>query len=137
MDKRRAFTLVEVLVIVAILGLLTAIVIPRFIKPKETIVIRVETSLNEEMEYYDVGTLKLTEDPYGYFKETRETLLLKFDNMEWISIEGHRLYENPKMINHAKILALKKGVIGKEALPLFEKESTVGNRTTITFSSTE
>ena len=134
----KAFTLVEILIVVVILGILAAIVIPTFSEQssgatgQETA--KVSTYTDREV-YIDLQTLETTEKDEQ--KEYVDTLRLEIKEVKngWIELSGSEPKEFADRVETAKALLVLKDIITQEECNELvpHNRELIGNKTVIRY----
>jgi len=140
MNTRRAFTLVEILVVFIILGILVAIVIPQFTEAMKETIVKVSTDEGGE-KYHYIPSLKEANSKQ-FAAQPGKTLKLRFIG------EGHgendylelpmSTEEHETQVKTAKDIAVSLELVEKDKLGLYVQESPLGlkldDKTVVTLS---
>jgi prepilin-type N-terminal cleavage/methylation domain-containing protein len=116
--RNKAFTLIEMIIVIVIIGILAAIVVPQFMSIRDTAVnAALESSVNNIYSYMAAlqGLDDFDDEHYFTYKKNQssggEEYLSRYLEVEWEQLNGAGDDDNANLLNTANPVSNKKGIV--------------------------
>jgi prepilin-type N-terminal cleavage/methylation domain-containing protein len=116
--NNKAFTLIEMIIVIVIIGILAAIVVPQFMSIRDTAInAALESSVNHIYSYMAAlqGLDDFDDEHYFTYKKNQssggEEYLSRYLEVEWEQLNGAGDDDNANLLNTANPVSNKKGIV--------------------------